>query len=99
MCGKCGPIPEDVKEAYAEFEQALDKFLVKLSSGPEDKGITVDWVLVTSENFIDEHGGATATGYTARLDQPGYRTKGLMYEVLDQIKANDLTRRILHHDL
>lgn len=99
MCAKCGHIPEEIQEAYVEFEEALEKFLVKLSSGPDDKGITVDWVLVTSENFIDEYGGATATGYTARLDQPAYRTKGLMHEVLDQIHSNEVTRRILQRDV
>lgn len=97
MCEECGPVPPEIKEAFDNFEDALEKLQLAISDDDMPKGITVDWVLVVAENFIHAHNDSTATSYVNRLNQPLYRTKGLMHEVLDNINANDITRRIMHH--
>lgn len=97
MCAECGPIPEEIKKAYEEFNEAIEKFSLALADDETPKGITVDWVLVMSENFIFENNDSTATSYMSRLNQPHYRTKGLIHEVLDNLQASDTAHRVMRH--
>lgn len=94
MCDDCES-PE-YRAAHVEFEEALVKFLEKIDMAD---GVTVDWVLSLSQSIIEDDGRSnTMTAWVPRLDQPHYRSKGLMHEVLDTAQARDIAHKILHEN-
>lgn len=94
MCEECANDPEIVA-AYEEFEPHLKTFLEKMDMSD---GIIVDWAIVLSQSIIREKHDATMTAWVPRLNQPHYRTKGLLHEILDTVQARDVAHQVKHTD-
>lgn len=91
MCENCGPPDPEIVKAHEEFEQAVNKYLEAIDQAD---GIIVDWVFVTAQSIIHENNSSTMVGWSARLNQPAYRTKGLMHEVIDTAGAVDIANHV-----
>ena len=94
MCEECGPVKPEIMEAHEEFEAALKKFLDVIEY---NDGIIVDWVVVVAQNVIFEHGSSTMLGSATRMEQPAYRTTGLLTEVLNNAQASNAAHHVLSH--
>lgn len=95
MCERCGPPPPEIIKAHDEFEAAMHKFLEACDLAD---GVVVDWVLVCSQNIVHDNGvSSTMTCWAPRMEQPTYRTKGLIHEVLDTSLASDISHRTVEH--
>lgn len=94
MCENCGPEDPKVVLAHEKFEEAMRDFLEAIDY---TDGITVDWVLVVSQNVIFEHGSSTMLGTATRREQPAYRTTGLLTEVLNNAQAGNVAHSVLGH--
>lgn len=94
MCEECGPIDPKIQKAEDDFERAIAIYLERIDQAD---GILVDWVFVSSQSVMTEHQSSTMIGWSARLDQPAYRTKGLLHEVLDSTKACDIASHTARH--
>jgi len=94
MCEHCGPPNPETVKAHEEFEVALTKFM---QATDMTDGVTVDWVLVVSQNILFEHGSSTMIGSITRLDQPTYRTTGLLTECIQNANAQNIAHHTVNH--
>jgi len=94
MCEECGPPDPEILKAHEEFEAALSKFL---QANEYTDGVTVDWIVVVSQNVIYDHGSSTMIGTLTRHEQPTYRTTGLLHECLNNAQAGNIAHTTLRH--
>lgn len=94
MCENCGPPDPKVMEAHEKFEAAMTEFLEAIDYAD---GVTVDWVLVVSQNILHKHGSSTMLGTATRHEQPAYRTTGLLQEVLNNAQASNIAHTTISH--
>lgn len=94
MCNECEAAPPEIKEAYEKFDQAVKDLIQSLG---RDYDIMTDWVLITAQTELGENNDSHAVGWEAPLRQAHWRSKGLMTEALDNIRAWDI-KHFLHAD-
>lgn len=91
MCDQCGPPDPEIVKAYEELETAIKKVL-------EAEGRTYDimteWALVTAQTKLGPHVDSYAVGWTSPYGQSLWKTKGILQEVLDDMRAIDVANRI-----
>lgn len=92
MCENCVNDPQ-VVAAYEEFEPHLKAFFEKMDMAD---GIIVDWTVVVSQSVINAKHDTTMVGWLPRLNQPNYRTKGLLHEILDTTRAREIAHCVNH---
>lgn len=88
-------VPPEIKAAISKFEEDMKTF-VELVGGAD--GITVDWILITAQSVIRSGDvDDTVVGFSTNLNQPEYRTKGLINQILDRLTAMDTVHIWMDH--
>lgn len=63
------------RKAAEALEAAIRDYIAAYS---DSGGLLMEWVLVTAEHYAEGDAGATAVGHWCPVNQPLYRTLGLL---------------------